>query len=69
MAELFHRLQIRMPRTRLIHRVNASEILPQVELPVVLKKPDSSFSVGVTKAESFAELITDSSSPRMIPIF
>ena len=33
-----------------------SSVIPELGLPVVLKKPDSAFSVGVTKAEDETQL-------------
>lgn len=56
LAELLQRHQIPAPRTLLVHRDNAGEIAQKLGLPVVLKQPDSAFSVGVIKVENAAEL-------------
>ncbi len=44
------------PRTLIVHKGNVGEIIPALGLPCVLKQPDSSFSIGVVKAETEAEL-------------
>ena len=46
-----------MPRTLMVHRDNVSQIIPTLSLPVVLKQPDSAFSLGVIKVESEQELL------------
>jgi len=55
-AELFSRNQISCPNTLIVHRDNAAEVGQRLGFPCVLKKPDSSFSAGVTKVESSDEL-------------
>ena len=45
------------PKTLLVHRDNIAEIVPELGLPCVLKQPDSSFSRGVIKVETEAELV------------
>lgn len=57
LAELAARHGIPTPRTLMVHRDNAHEIVRGLALPCVLKQPDSSFSVGVVKAESEQELL------------
>ena len=52
LAELLARHGVPMPRTEIIHRRNSLEALSRLGLPCVLKTPDSSFSLGVTKVES-----------------
>lgn len=49
LAELLQRNQIAAPRTLLVHRDNADRVESELGLPVVLKQPDSAFSVGVVK--------------------
>lgn len=44
------------PRTMIVHAENRQEVIGRFGLPVVLKLPDSTFSRGVTKAHSAAEL-------------
>ncbi|HYD80420.1 MAG TPA: RimK family protein [Paucimonas sp.] len=56
LAELLGRHGIPMPKTLLVHRDNMDRIVPELGLPVVLKQPDSAFSMGVTKAETVEEL-------------
>jgi glutathione synthase/RimK-type ligase-like ATP-grasp enzyme len=56
LAELLQRHKIPVPKTLVVHRDNVHHIIPELGLPCVLKKPDSAFSVGVTKAESEEEL-------------
>jgi len=55
-AELLARHKLPSPKTLVIHRDNVARIVPELGLPCVLKQPDSSFSLGVAKAETEAEL-------------
>jgi glutathione synthase/RimK-type ligase-like ATP-grasp enzyme len=57
LAELLARHNIPAPRTLMVHRDNVDQIIPNLGLPCVLKQPDSSFSIGVAKAESEQELL------------
>jgi glutathione synthase/RimK-type ligase-like ATP-grasp enzyme len=52
LAELLQRHSVPIPRTLLVHRDNASEIEAVLGLPVVLKQPDSAFSMGVKRVDS-----------------
>ena len=56
LAELMVRHRIPTPKTLLVHRDNVDQIGRTLSLPSVLKQPDSSFSLGVVKVESEAEL-------------
>ena len=56
LAELLQRNQIATPRTLLVHRDNADRVEAELGLPVVLKQPDSAFSVGVVKVHDRAAL-------------
>lgn len=56
LAELLTRHKIPTPKTMIVHRDNASTVGAELGLPCVLKKPDSAFSVGVTKSETTKEL-------------
>lgn len=56
MAELLTRQAIPIPRTMIIHRHNVDKIISTLGLPCVLKQPDSSFSMGVTRIETEAQL-------------
>jgi glutathione synthase/RimK-type ligase-like ATP-grasp enzyme len=55
-AELFQRRGIPIPRTMVVHRDNTRDVAQVLGFPCVLKRPDSSFSLGVVKAESQDEL-------------
>ncbi len=57
LAELLGRHGVPMPRTLMVHRDNVNQIIPTLSLPVVLKQPDSAFSLGVVKVESEQELL------------
>ena len=52
LAELLTRHNIPAPRTLMVHHGNVEQIIPGLGLPCVLKQPDSSFSLGVTRVES-----------------
>ena len=56
LAELMARHNLPAPRTLVVHRGNVDQIVPMLGLPCVLKQPDSSFSVGVARVETEAEL-------------
>ncbi|MCA9074474.1 MAG: RimK family protein [Planctomycetaceae bacterium] len=56
LAELLTRQKIPTPRTLVVHKANADEIIPTLGLPCVIKKPDSSFSRGVEKVTTAEEL-------------
>ncbi len=56
LAEVFARHRIPHPQTLILGRENASDAGWMLGFPVVLKRPDSSFSRGVTKAADEAEL-------------
>jgi glutathione synthase/RimK-type ligase-like ATP-grasp enzyme len=56
LAELFQRHAIPHPKTFVAHQDSVAEIASVVGLPCVLKRPDSAFSRGVTKATSDQEL-------------
>jgi glutathione synthase/RimK-type ligase-like ATP-grasp enzyme len=52
LAELLRRHDVPTPRTRVVHRDNAGSVPQELGLPLVLKKPDSSFSLGVVKVDT-----------------
>ena len=56
LAELLQRHGIAAPRTIITHRQNVDDVGKQLGFPLVLKLPDSAFSVGVIKVESEADL-------------
>ncbi len=54
--ETFRRRKIPTPDTLLVHEGNVGEVEAAVGFPCVLKKPDGTFSRGVSKVESAEEL-------------
>ncbi|GHC05491.1 RimK family protein [Cerasicoccus arenae] len=62
LAELLSRLKIPTPQTVLFDRDMRDATLAQIGLPVVIKKPDSSFSMGVKKAETKEEWLAETTS-------
>jgi glutathione synthase/RimK-type ligase-like ATP-grasp enzyme len=56
LAQLLARHKIPTPKTTVVHRDNVTSVVPALGLPCVLKKPDSAFSAGVTKAETTEQL-------------
>ena len=56
LAELMEKHRVPVPKTVIVHRENAKEISRLLGLPCILKKPDSSFSQGVVKADTEEEL-------------
>ncbi len=57
LAELLERNHVPAPKTRIITRDNLNHTVPPSDLPLILKKPDSSTSLGVIKAETAEELV------------
>ncbi|MDX9754302.1 MAG: RimK family protein [bacterium] len=56
LGELLSLHQIPHPKTVIVHRDNRGIVPAEIGFPCILKKPDSSFSQGVFKAENQAEL-------------
>ena len=56
LAELLAHYKIRTPKTVIVHKDNVDIISYELGLPCVLKKPDSSFSLGVVKVNTREEL-------------
>lgn len=56
LAELMTRHGVAIPKTLIIHKNNINKIVEVLGLPVILKQPDSAFSMGVTKIENEDEL-------------
>ncbi|MFP4356166.1 MAG: RimK family protein [Phycisphaerae bacterium] len=52
LAELLGLHGVPAPKTVIVHRDNIDQALAELSLPCVLKQPDSSFSLGVVKAET-----------------
>lgn len=57
LEEILSRHQIPRPSTIIIHKDNYEEVAKKAEYPCILKKPDSAFSQGVYKAESYEKFI------------
>jgi glutathione synthase/RimK-type ligase-like ATP-grasp enzyme len=55
-SELFEQHDIACPKTLIVHRDNTARIAAELGFPCVLKRPDSSFSAGVVKAENPEQL-------------
>lgn len=51
LAELLTKAKVPIPKTLIINKDNRDEVVSELGLPCVLKKPDSSFSQGVVKAK------------------
>lgn len=51
LAELLGRHRIATPKTMIVSRENARSVAGAIGLPCVLKRPDSSFSLGVMKVD------------------
>jgi len=56
LAELLMKSRIPVPETVILHRDNAKGAARLLGFPLILKRPDSSFSQGVVKVETEAEL-------------
>lgn len=56
LGELLSLHQIPHPKTVIVHRDNRNVVPEEIGFPCILKKPDSSFSQGVFKAENQASL-------------
>lgn len=57
LAELFTRHKIATPKTLIVHRDSLEQVEEALGLPCILKKPDSSFSQGVSKVTTSDELL------------
>ncbi|MBI1190796.1 MAG: RimK family alpha-L-glutamate ligase [Tepidisphaera sp.] len=55
LAELLQRHRVATPPTLIVHKDNAASVPQILGLPLVLKQPDSSFSLGVIKAKTREE--------------
>jgi len=57
LAEALERHKIHMPRTRILSNVEQADIVAQdLGLPLILKQPDSAFSMGVHKASTVDQM-------------
>jgi glutathione synthase/RimK-type ligase-like ATP-grasp enzyme len=57
LAELLARHHIPIPKTMVVHKGNADQIVKTLGLPCILKQPDGAFSLGVAKVESEQQLL------------
>ncbi len=57
LAELLMKNRIPVPQTVILHRENSPSVSSVLGFPLILKKPDSSFSQGVVKVENEQELM------------
>jgi len=64
LAELLNRHEVPTPKTLVVHRDNIEAIGRELGYPCVLKRPDSTFSMGVVKIASQTEL--DEQLPRFL---
>lgn len=55
LAELMRAHRIPIPQTTIVYRDGVEQVAGQLTYPVVLKQPDSAFSLGVTKVSSREE--------------
>lgn len=56
LAELLNHYNIPAPRTVILNRENIATAHEQLGFPIILKQPDSSFSLGVMKVDTLQEL-------------
>ena len=56
LAELMAHDHIHTPQTIIVHKDNIDLVTHQLDLPCILKQPDSSFSAGVVKVKTKEEL-------------
>ena len=56
LSELLTRHGVPTPKTLIVHKKNYRTITEHLELPCILKQPDSAFSRGVSKVETYDEL-------------
>jgi glutathione synthase/RimK-type ligase-like ATP-grasp enzyme len=54
--ELLVRHRLPVPRSLLLHRDNLQQAIPTLGVPLILKQPDSAFSMGVVKIETPRQL-------------
>jgi glutathione synthase/RimK-type ligase-like ATP-grasp enzyme len=58
LAEMLERHKISIPKTLIVHADNMDQVGKTLGFPCVIKQPDGSFSNGVTKVESEAQLMS-----------
>ncbi len=52
LTELLTLHHIPIPKTLVVHNENVDQIIPQLGLPCILKKPDGAFSIGIVKVDT-----------------
>ena len=55
LEEILSRKMIPTPHTLILHKDNVGKVMEEIGLPLILKQPDSSFSIGVVKVKTPAE--------------
>lgn len=61
LAELLQRHRIPAPRTTIVNRSGLQAIAATIDLPCILKQPDSAFSQGVIKVTTREEFLSEAS--------
>jgi glutathione synthase/RimK-type ligase-like ATP-grasp enzyme len=56
LAELLTRHKVPVPRTVVVHKEHVNGVAQTLGFPMILKKPDSAFSIGVVKVRNQQEL-------------
>ncbi len=56
LAEVMKKFKIPIPKTIIVHKDNKNQVMQELGLPCVLKKPDGSFSTGVIKINEPSQL-------------
>lgn len=56
LEELLARHNIPRPKSMMVHKANIDCVVPNLGLPCILKQPDGSFSLGVSKVQTEEEL-------------
>jgi len=57
LAELLKKNRINIPRTQIVSKDNFEELAVSTQFPIILKKPDSSFSQGVVRADDHKQYL------------
>ncbi|MGF1671567.1 MAG: RimK family protein [Balneolaceae bacterium] len=58
LAEILHKHKLPAPKTYIISPDNLKVVRQQLGFPCILKQPDSSFSIGVVKANDYSEFLS-----------
>lgn len=55
LAELLQLHGFKAPKTIIVHKENQKQVVDELGFPIILKQPDSSFSLGVVKVKDYQE--------------